>query len=249
MSFFTQQKKYNYSAVKLQSVFKNYFAINTKTLHLKENGETLLLPVYPDLFIFYLSFAKSPKNNAMKPVFFASPAEFRDWLKKNHFTKTELLVGFYKVGTGLPSMSWPESVDEALCYGWIDGIRKSAGDTSYTIRFTPRKATSIWSTINIKKMEVLIKEKRMQPAGLAAFKKRKEEKSNIYSHEKEAIELDPEFEKQFKKNKRAWIFFQSLAPSYKKVAIHWVMDAKQAATKLSRLKQLIKGSEEEKRIR
>jgi len=185
----------------------------------------------------------------MKPLFFETPLKFSEWLKKNHATQSELLVGFYKVGSGLPSMSWSESVDEALCYGWIDGVRRSTGDKSYTIRFTPRKATSIWSTINIKKMEELIKQKRMQPLGLAAFKKRKEERSSIYSHEKEAVELDSPFEKQFKKNKKAWKFFQALAPSYKKVAIHWIMGAKQAATKKSRLEQLIKGSEEGKRVR
>ncbi|MGQ2982528.1 YdeI/OmpD-associated family protein [Flavobacterium sp.] len=132
----------------------------------------------------------------MEPHFFKTPADFRKWLDKNHETKTELLVGFYKTGTGKASMTWPESVDQALCYGWIDGVRRSLGEESYTIRFTPRKPTSIWSAVNIDKMADLQKKGLVQPAGLAAFEKRTESKSRVYSHERtEAAQLSAEMEK------------------------------------------------------
>jgi uncharacterized protein YdeI (YjbR/CyaY-like superfamily) len=175
----------------------------------------------------------------MEPVFFAKQADFRKWLLKNHKKETELLVGFYKVGSGKPSMSWSESVDVALCFGWIDGVRKSIDKDSYQIRFTQRKPTSIWSAINIKKVEELTTAGLMHPAGLESFEKRIESKSRIYSHEKEEVELPRDFKKQFKANKKAWDYFQSLAPSYKKVSIHWVMSAKQEATRIKRLNQLI----------
>jgi uncharacterized protein YdeI (YjbR/CyaY-like superfamily) len=173
------------------------------------------------------------------PTFFAKQSDFRKWLQKNHKTETELLVGFYKVGSGKPSMTWPESVDQALCFGWIDGVRKSIDKESYQIRFTKRKANSIWSAINIKKIEALKKQGLMQPAGLASFEKRTESKSRLYSYEKDKVELPPNFEKQFKTNKKAWDYFQSLAPSYRKVSTHWVMNAKQETTRLKRLNQLI----------
>ncbi|WP_370900657.1 YdeI/OmpD-associated family protein [Chryseobacterium gossypii] len=184
----------------------------------------------------------------MKPVFFNNPEEFRNWLEKNHLTEKELLVGFYKVGTLKPSMSWSESVDQALCFGWIDGVRKSIDEESYSIRFTPRKPTSTWSTINIRKVEELTKAGLMKPAGLKAFELRKEEKSGIYSHEKETAKLDPQYEKQFKTHKKAWEFFTSQAPSYKKVMTHWVMSAKQEKTRLSRLEKIIQASEQQRRI-
>jgi len=184
----------------------------------------------------------------MKPTFFAKPSDFRKWLAKNHKTKTELLVGFYKVGSGKPSITWPESVDEALCFGWIDGVRKSIDEHSYTIRFTPRKATSIWSAINIRKMEELTQKGLMQEAGLEIFKKRKEHKSKIYSHENELKELSPAYEKKFKSNKKAWNFFIAQAPSYKKVIIHRIMTAKQEVTQLRRLDEAIAASEKLKRL-
>jgi len=180
----------------------------------------------------------------MKPTFFAKQSEFRTWLKKNHQKETALLVGFYKVGSGYPSMTWSQSVDEALCFGWIDGVRTSIDKDSYSIRFTQRKPTSIWSAVNIKKMEELTKQGLMQPAGLAIFEKRTAAKSSIYSHETEAATFAPNFEKQFKANKKAWDYFQSLAPSYKKTSTHWVMGAKQEATQLKRLNQLIAESEQ-----
>ena len=184
----------------------------------------------------------------MKPTFFATPAEFRKWLKKHHKKETELLVGFYKVDSGKPSMTWSESVDQALCFGWIDGVRKSMGEESYTIRFTPRKTTSIWSAINIKKVQELWKAGLMMPEGEKAFSLRTESKSKVYSHEKESVTLDPTYEKQFKKNKLAWKFFKDQAPSYKKVITHWIMNAKQEATRLSRLEKTIKESEQQRRL-
>ncbi|PTT70553.1 MULTISPECIES: YdeI/OmpD-associated family protein [unclassified Chryseobacterium] len=184
----------------------------------------------------------------MTATFFPTPEDFRNWIEKNHTTEKELLVGFWKVGTKKPSMTWSESVDQALCFGWIDGVRKSIDDESYSIRFTPRKPTSIWSAVNIRKVEELTKTGLMTEAGRKAFELRKEEKSAIYSHEKEPATLDPEFEKQFKANKKAWEFFSNQAPSYKKVMLHWIMSAKQEKTRLSRLEKTIRESELEKRV-
>jgi uncharacterized protein YdeI (YjbR/CyaY-like superfamily) len=180
----------------------------------------------------------------MEPIFFKTPNEFRKWLEKHHETEKELLVGFYKVGTKKPSMTWSEAVDQALCFGWIDGVRRSIDDESYCNRFTPRKPTSNWSAINIKKVEELTKAGLMTPAGQKAFELRKEEKSGVYSHEI----LDPAYEKQFKSNKKAWEFFNNQAPSYKKVMLHWIMSAKQEKTRLSRLEKAIRESELGKRV-
>lgn len=185
----------------------------------------------------------------MEPRFFKTQDDFRKWLDKNHEKETELLVGFYKTSSGKPSMTWPESVDQALCYGWIDGVRKSLGEEAYTIRFTPRKATSIWSAVNIEKMEALQMKGMMKPAGLAAFEKRKESKSRVYSHErKEAAELPADMEKQFKADKEAWEFFIKQAPSYRKAVIHVIISAKQEKTKQSRFEKLLNASREGKRI-
>lgn len=185
----------------------------------------------------------------IKPHFFATPDDFRDWLDKNYENETELLVGFYKVGSRKSSITWPESVDVALCYGWIDGVRKSLGQDSYTIRFTPRKPTSIWSAVNIAKMEELIAKKLVKPAGIAAYKKRTESKSKIYSHEqKETAQLPADMEKAFKANKDAWDFFMKQAPSYRKVMLHHITTAKQEKTKQSRFEKLLKASEEGKRV-
>jgi len=183
----------------------------------------------------------------MTPTFFPTQTDFRNWLAENHDKETELLVGFYKVGSGKPSMTWPQSVDEALCFGWIDGIRKSIDANSYSIRFTPRKSTSIWSAVNIQKMETLIKQGLMQTAGIAAFEKRQDSKSKIYAFEQKEASLSDEFEKTFRANEKAWTFFQKQAPWYRKQACHWVMTAKQSATQLSRLEKLIKASEEARR--
>ncbi len=184
----------------------------------------------------------------MTATFFPTQQDFRQWLQENHKTKTELIVGFYRVGTKKPSVTWSESVDQALCFGWIDGVRKSMDEESYSIRFTPRKPTSIWSAINIKKIEELTKAGLMKPAGHDAFKLRKESKSRIYSHETENVRLSAEYGERFKGSKKAWEFFKKQAPSYQKVIIHWIMSAKQHKTQISRLEKAISESETEKRI-
>ena len=184
----------------------------------------------------------------MTPKFFATQSDFRQWLKENYDKETEIIVGFYKVGSGKPSLTWPQSVDEALCFGWIDGVRKSVDEESYCIRFTPRKPKSIWSAVNIKKVEELTKLGLMQPAGIKAFEKREESKSRIYAYEKEPVKLDAEFEKKLKSNQKAWKFFESQAPSYQKTIIHWIMSAKQENTKVSRLEKLIAASEKGRRL-
>lgn len=158
------------------------------------------------------------------------------------------MVGFYKAGSGKPCMTWPQSVDEALCFGWIDGVRKRIDDESYSIRFTPRKPGSIWSSVNIKKVEKLIEVGKMQPSGLAAYEKRTESRSGIYAYENAPIQLSPEFEKKFKANKTAWAFFKAQAPSYQKTIVHWIMRGKQETTKNSRLEKTIAESENQKRV-
>ena len=185
-------------------------------------------------------------NTAAAPTYFATPLDFRKWLQENHEQTIELLVGFHKVGSGKPSITWPQSVDEALCFGWIDGVRKSIDKDNYCIRFTPRKPNSIWSAVNIKKIEELTQKGLMQPAGLASFGLRKEEKSKIYAYEKAEVAFSDNFEAQFRTNQKAWLFFESLAPSYRKVSVHWVMSAKQEATQTKRLNELIADCEAQK---
>jgi uncharacterized protein YdeI (YjbR/CyaY-like superfamily) len=183
------------------------------------------------------------------PTFFPTENDFRQWLEKNYDTAPELLVGFYKTTSGKESMTWPQSVDQALCYGWIDGVRKSLNEGAYTIRFTPRRPTSIWSTINIKKMEDLQQRGLMQPAGLAAFAKRRESHSEVYSHEQKVpAELSPELEAEFKANAIAWEFFMKQPPSYRKVVIHLIMTAKQEKTTRSRFNKVLAASEKGERI-
>lgn len=187
----------------------------------------------------------------MPPKFFKNPADFRKWLEKNHEKETELYVGFYKTGTGKPSITWPQSVDQALCFGWIDGVRKSIDEESYMIRFTPRKPGSIWSMVNMKKMEELKANGLVHPKGIAAYKKRKDDKSAVYSFEqhKDNIKLPPELEAEFKKNKKAWGYFHHSAPSYQRAAIWWVISAKREATRINRLHTLIIDSEAGLRIK
>jgi len=184
----------------------------------------------------------------MIPKFFKQQIDFRQWLEANHDKETELLVGFYKIGSGKPSINWSQSVDEALFFGWIDGVRRSIDAESYCIRFTPRKAKSVWSAVNIKKVAELIEKDLMQPAGLAAFAKREESKSKIYAYENAPAKLSDEFEMRFKTSKKAWEFFSTQAPSYQKRAIYWIMTAKQAATRESRLGKLIDESENGRKI-
>ena len=185
----------------------------------------------------------------LPPIFFETQQQFRNWLAKNHATAGELYVGFYKVSSGKPCMTWSESVDQALCFGWIDGLRKSVDHQSYVIRFTPRKASSIWSAVNIKKVEELIKNKLMQPAGLVSFKLRKEHLSKIYSHENAPAKLSTAFLKKFKANKNAWKYFEAMPPSYQKTVIHLVMTAKQETTRIKRLDELISESEAGRKIK
>jgi uncharacterized protein YdeI (YjbR/CyaY-like superfamily) len=185
----------------------------------------------------------------MKATFFKTPATFRKWLEKNHLKEKELLVGFYKVDSGRQSITWSESVDQALCFGWIDGIRKSIDKECYTIRFTPRKPKSIWSAVNIKKVAELKEKGLMTEAGIAAFEKRDDKRSVIYSYEKAPVQLSPEFEKKFKANTKAFSFFKSLPPSVQRTSIHWVMSAKQEKTRISRMEILIRDSEAQRKIK
>jgi len=184
----------------------------------------------------------------MTPTFFATQDKFRKWLEKNHKKESELIVGFYKVDSGKPSMTWSQSVDQALCFGWIDGIRRTIDKDSYCIRFTPRRSTSIWSAININKVEALTKAGLMTADGKKAFDLRNESRLKVYSHEKELGTLAADYESKFRKNKVAWNFFMKQASSYKKVMIHWIMSAKQEKTRLARLEKTIKVCEEQKRM-
>jgi uncharacterized protein YdeI (YjbR/CyaY-like superfamily) len=180
----------------------------------------------------------------MKTLFFKTPADFRAWLEKHHATQQELSVGFYKRDSGKPSITWPESVDAALCYGWIDGVRHSIDAVSYRIRFTPRRATSTWSAINVKRVDELTKLGLVHPAGVKAFEARKGDKTGIYAYEQRRnAKLPPAFEKQFRANKKAWEFFQSQPPWYRRTTTYRVISAKQEGTRLRRLAELIRDSE------
>ncbi|OFX52778.1 MAG: bacteriocin-protection protein [Bacteroidetes bacterium GWB2_41_8] len=185
----------------------------------------------------------------MAPIFFTNTGEFRKWLEANHQTESELIVGYYKVGTKKPSMTWSDSVDEALCFGWIDGIRRSVDDEAYCIRFTPRNPKSNWSAVNIAKVEELIRLRKMTSAGLAAFEKRSVARSEIYSYENRPEKFTAEMEARFRENSEAWSHFDVQSPSYKKTIIYWVMSAKQEATRNSRLEKLIAACSEGKRLR
>ncbi len=183
-------------------------------------------------------------HSPMKPRYFTSPARFRAWLEKYHHAASELWVGFYKKDSGKPSITWPEAVDVALCFGWIDGIRKSIDETGYTIRFTPRKQSSTWSVVNIRRMNELAMLGATHPAGLRAFERRKEEKSGIYAYEnKDSAAFEAAQEKQFRARRSAWKFFQTQAPWYRRTATWWVISAKKEETRLKRLEALIQNSE------
>ena len=177
-----------------------------------------------------------------EPVFFKNQMEFRHWLEKNHDKENELLVGFYKVGSGRQNMTWSESVDQALCFGWIDGIRRSIDDDSYCIRFTPRRQGSTWSAVNIRKIEELNKQGLMHQAGTDSFNNRKLNKTAVYNYENELVHLPAEMEQHFKKSKKAWLFFNDQAASYKKTICRWIMDAKQEPTRFRRLEKVISES-------
>ncbi|MDX2220025.1 MAG: YdeI/OmpD-associated family protein [Burkholderiales bacterium] len=184
------------------------------------------------------------------PKFFPESKAFRTWLESNAATAPELLVGFHKVGSGKPSMTWSESVDEALCFGWIDGVTKRIDDASYTVRFTPRKPTSIWSKVNIAKYHKLEAEGRMTPAGAKAFALRSETKSGVYSFEQPGMpELSAAELRVFKRNKAAWKFFEATPPGYRKTVLHWVTTAKREETRASRLARLIEACAAGERLR
>lgn len=184
----------------------------------------------------------------MDPPFFPSPADFRAWLERHHTTEDELWVGFHKKGSGLPSITWPESVDEALCFGWIDGLRKSIDETSYRIRFTPRRPGSTWSTVNVRRARALMEEGRMRPAGLDAFENRREDLARRYSFEQGTVEFPEALEAEFRANPGAWGFFEAQPPSYRKTATWWVVSAKREDTRRRRLATLIADSEAGLRI-
>lgn len=183
-----------------------------------------------------------------KPKFFASPADFRRWLDENHASARELLVGFHKKASGKKSITYPEALDEALCFGWIDGVRKSLNETSYTIRFTPRTPKSIWSLINVKHIERLKDQGRMHPAGLNAFAQRDPKRTGIYSFENTPRELSAAYEKKFRANKSAWKFFTAQPPFFRKTVAFWIMSAKKEETRLRRLQQLIETSAKGMRV-
>ncbi|MFN2477023.1 MAG: YdeI family protein [Chthoniobacterales bacterium] len=182
-------------------------------------------------------------------LFFATPAEFRAWLFENQAARREQWVGFYKKDSGRPSITWPESVDEALCVGWIDGVRKRIDDESYKIRFTPRQAVSTWSSVNIRRAEALACAGRMQPSGLAAFARRTEDRSRIYSYEnKIAAAVSAELDRRFRDAPEAWEFFQVQPASYQRIAKWWVSSAKRACNRERRLAKLISESAAGRRI-
>lgn len=184
------------------------------------------------------------------PIFFETAVAFRAWLELNAASAAELLVGFHKVGSGRPSMSWSESVDEALCFGWIDGVRKRIDDEAYSIRFTPRKPSSIWSAINIAKFEQLQAQGRMTPAGAKAFAHRTEARSVVYAYEQESTaELSADELRAFKRQKAAWTFFENTPPGYRKVILHWVTAAKKAETRASRFAKLLEACAAGQRLR
>lgn len=176
-------------------------------------------------------------------TFFETPDEFRAWLEANHESEAELLVGFYKKGSGRSSITWPESVAEALCFGWIDGVRRGIDDESYSIRFTPRKPSSNWSQVNIDKVAELTERGRMWPAGAAAFERRSGKRSAIYAYEqRKKAALDPEQEREFRARAAAWTFFQEQPAGYRQTATYWVVTAKREETRRKRLATLIDDS-------
>lgn len=172
----------------------------------------------------------------------------RRWLARHHDSATELWVGFYKKASGKPSITWPESVDEALCYGWIDGIRKSVDDISYMIRFTPRRRESNWSQVNIRRARALIAQNRMRPSGLAAFRARDRDRTRQYSFENRPNTLPPRYLRLLKANRDAWTFFRAQPPWYRRACAWWIVSAKREETRLRRLSRLVDDSAQERTI-
>lgn len=188
-------------------------------------------------------------KKSSKPLFFSNPAKFRQWLVKNHTRADELWVGYYRKDSGRLSITWPESVDEALCFGWIDGIRKKVDDESYKTRFTPRRPKSTWSAINIGRVAVLTREGRMQPGGIAAFARREESNSATYSFENRAsAKLTDGDKRMFRRDRAAWDFFQAQPAGYRRLASWWVISAKRSETRHERLQRLISESRAGRRL-
>jgi uncharacterized protein YdeI (YjbR/CyaY-like superfamily) len=185
----------------------------------------------------------------MKPRFFTSQADFRVWLENNHATERELWVGFYKKRSGKGGLQYLEAVDEALCFGWIDGIKKRIDEDAFMHRFTPRTRTSSWSLANMKRVGVLTKLGLMAEAGLKVFRDRDRKRSGIYLYEQRSLDLAPEYVRRFKVNPRAWSFFQAQPPGYRRLATMWIMTAKKEETRIRRLEAIMKASAEEKRTR
>jgi len=185
----------------------------------------------------------------MTPTFFADATAFRAWLEAHAAGSSELLVGFHKVGSGSPCMSWSESVDEALCFGWIDGVRRRIDDETYSIRFTPRKPSSIWSVVNIAKMDKLRAQGKMRPEGEAAFALRSAAKSGVYSHERlDVPELSPAKLVRFRRDAAAWAYFETVPPGYRKTVLHWITNAKKDETRAGRLDKLMQACAAGKRL-
>jgi uncharacterized protein YdeI (YjbR/CyaY-like superfamily) len=179
----------------------------------------------------------------MRPTYFRTPAEFRAWLKQHHATETELWVGFHKNGSGTPSITWSEAVDEALCYGWVDSVRRSVDDTRFANRFTPRKPTSNWSEVNIRRVEELTRRRRMRASGRKAFEARQPREPGTYSYEqRHDVKLSPALDRRFRAEKKAWTWFHDQPPGYRSFALYWVMSAKKQETHERRLTQLIDDS-------
>jgi uncharacterized protein YdeI (YjbR/CyaY-like superfamily) len=184
----------------------------------------------------------------LKPTFFSSQAVFRSWLEDNHDRSVLLWVGLYRRDSGKGGITYPEALDEALCFGWIDGLRRRVDEVSYAIRFTPRKPDSIWSAVNTKRVGYLIKLERMHSCGLKVFEGRDRKRANLYSYERQNSKLEPGHERKFKADKKAWDFFCAQAPWYQRTATHWVVSAKQEATRTRRLNQLIEDSANQRRL-
>jgi uncharacterized protein YdeI (YjbR/CyaY-like superfamily) len=191
----------------------------------------------------------SSTGRASAARFFATPHDFRAWLEAHHGTASELLVGFHKRSSGVPSITWPESVDQAFCFGWIDGVRRGVEDSTYTIRFTPRKSASTWSAKNIAHVSELTEIGLMRPAGLAAFERRTEARSGVYSFEQGTVELGRAYEEPFRANRAAWTFFHEQPPSYRTPATWRVINAKKEETRLRRLETLIHDSANGRRVK
>jgi uncharacterized protein YdeI (YjbR/CyaY-like superfamily) len=183
----------------------------------------------------------------MKPTFFATEAEFRRWLEANHTGADELLVGFWKKSSGKPSIDWPQARDQALCFGWIDGVRRSMGDETYTIRFTPRRKGSIWSKVNVERFNALKTAGSMTEAGERAYEENKH-KSGLYAYENKLAKLAADEERELRKNKKAWADWEKRPPGYRKVVLHWITSAKRPATRAKRLGILIESSAKGEKI-